>query len=203
MTSLNDGPDDPAVWARVRELRAEGLDSQVALAQARQEHEVESAVDDLDLDLEGEDATGSCSLAEAVNWVADSIAKKSVKSSDAPSSTAWGLLKWAKSSSVTRAEFYKSIFVKILPSNKELENQARYSDTGLEIAELADRIRLRMIDDQGYKPPGCEHCNPAWHGPEAKQRLIGLTRRKYEQEQARVDYEVAAEVQRQADAQAG
>ena len=79
----------------------------------------------------------------------------------------------------------------------EIENAARYSDDGTEIAELARRISRRAMD-AGYEPPGCEHCNPAWHGPEAKQRLANLTRRKYE-EQQRVDSAVSEELQRQAD----
>lgn len=165
---MSNGDEPAEVWARVKALREEGLDAAVALAQARQEYEIESAVDDLGLDLDGEDATGSCSLAEAVNWVADSIAKKRVKSSDAPSSTAWGLLRWAKSSSVTRAEFYKNIFVKILPTRQELENQARYSDDGSTQIELAERILARVeqqrVDDavaeerrrQQYERKGAE-----------------------------------------------
>ena len=174
--------DEQVNWERVRELREQGLDAATALAQTRTEHEVESAVEAIDLDDDGE-ATGSCPTAQSVEWVADNLENKSVKPSDAPSATSWGLLKWATSSPVSTAEFYKSVWSKMLPSRAELENQARYSDTGLEIAELARRISERAID-AGYEPPGCEHCNPAWHGPEAKHRQLisGLTKRKYDEQ---------------------
>ena len=139
---MNDEQQD-VDWQRVRELREEGLDAAAALAQARQEYEVDAAVDDLDLDDDGE-ATGSCPTARSVEWVADNIENKSVKASDAPSATAWGLLKWATSSPVSTAEFYKTVWSKMLPSRAELDNQGRYADDGSECIELAERILTRV-----------------------------------------------------------
>lgn len=148
MTSSDDGQDNAAVWVRVRELRAEGLDSQVALTQARQEAAVQDAVDDLDVDLDDGDASGSCSTARSVEWCADHITDKSVQASDAPSPCAWGLLKWARVSPASRGEFYRNIWSKTLPSRQELDNAARYQDDGSTQIELAERI-LARIEAQG------------------------------------------------------
>ncbi len=131
------------LWARVRELREQGLDSATAYQQAQQEHAVDAAVDDLDFDDDG-DATSSCSTARSVEWVADNITNKAVVVSDAPSPCAWGLLKWAKSGPVSRAEFYKNIWSKTLPTRQELDNAARYSDDGSQQIELAQRILARI-----------------------------------------------------------
>ncbi len=144
-STMADGQDEQieSVWQRARELREQGVDSAAAYRQAVQEHEVDAVVDNLDLDDDGE-ATGSCSTAQSVQWVADNLTNKSVQAADAPSPCAWGLLRWAQSSPVSRAEFYKNIWAKTLPTRQELDNAARYSDDGSTQIELAERILARI-----------------------------------------------------------
>ena len=135
-----------SVWQRARDPRGQGVDSAAAYQQAVQEHEVSAVVDDLDLE-DDENASGTCSTARSVEWVADHITDKAVAVSDAPSPCAWGLLRWARSGPVSRAEFYKNIWSKTLPSRQELDNAARYSDDGSTQIELAQR-RLARIEGQ-------------------------------------------------------
>lgn len=141
--SMIDAPDENVDWSRVAELRGQDMDAASALRQARQEHEVEVAVDDLGLEDEG-DASGTCPIPEAVNWVADSIERSGVTADDAPSATAWMLLKWCKASEANKRDFITGIWAKLIPSKSELENQSRYRDDGSTQIELAERILARI-----------------------------------------------------------
>lgn len=133
------------IWQRIEELRGEGMNAQAAWRQAQAEFAEDGESTELPPDVYDAALVGkSCSLPHAVQWVADNLERKSVKVEAAPSATAWGLLCWAQSSPVCKAEFWKSIWSKMLPSKSELENQARYSDDGSKQIELAERILARI-----------------------------------------------------------
>ena len=104
----------------------------------------------------------TCSLVQSYLWVAENVGNDLIRAQDAPSKTAWYLRDHIRDNPAGEAEFWKSMLPRLLPSSKELENQARYSDDGSTEIELAERIKKRMLD-AGYKPPGCSHCKPDWH----------------------------------------
>ena len=90
---------------------------------------------------------GSCSNSEAIQWVAENLEVEGAEK-NAIGPIALSLLKWAKESPSSRSEFFKNLWPKLLPSQKEIDNQARYSDDGSTIIELAERILEGIEDDE-------------------------------------------------------
>lgn len=89
----------------------------------------------------------TCSLVQSYLWVAENIGNDLMRVEDAPSKTAWNLRKHIDKNVAGEAEFWKSMLPRLLPSSKELENQARYSDDGSKQIELAERILARMAEN--------------------------------------------------------
>lgn len=106
--------------------------------------EEEDAIAELDNLVKSE--TG-CALDRSVAWVAENLGNKRARAKDAPSGTAWNLLKWANGNETNKSEFIKGLLSKLMPSTKELDNQARYSDDGSKEIELAERILARMAEN--------------------------------------------------------
>lgn len=161
------------IWERSKELRSGGLDSQAAYRQARSEHDeqggrIESPPD---LDLDDGAADGRvCASIESIEWVAGQLRKKQPDLDSCPSETSLALFQWATSSSVARAEFWKSLWSRTLPTRGEIENQARYRDDGSTLIELAMRIQARLRQERVNAEVAAE-----------------LRRKQYEQQRAGAD----------------
>jgi hypothetical protein len=80
---------------------------------------------------------------KVVEWVASNMQVIDVSPSDAPSSEAWGMLVWARRSPMNESQFWGSIYAKLLPSRSQIEAEQRYSDNGVRMEEMADRL-LKM-----------------------------------------------------------
>ena len=100
----------------------------------------------LELDKLIKSETG-CALDRSVAWVAENLGNERARFQDAPSRTAFNILKWADDSAANKSEFIKNLLSKLMPSSKELDNQARYSDDGSKQIELAERILTRMAEN--------------------------------------------------------
>lgn len=64
-----------------------------------------------------------------------------------PSATALAIWTWATKLEANKADFIRYIWSKLMPSQKDLDNQARYSDDGSTQIELAERILARMAEN--------------------------------------------------------
>ncbi len=104
----------------------------------------EDAIVELDKLVKSE--TG-CALDRSVAWVAENIGNLRATIKGAPSGTAWNLLVWVREAPTNKSEFIKSLLSRLMPSTKELDNQARYSDDGSKEVELAERILARMAEN--------------------------------------------------------
>ena len=60
---------------------------------------------------------------------------------DAPSASAWSSLKAARKDSDILRDIFRAYYSKLLPSQKEVERDAQFSDDGSEIIDLAERLR--------------------------------------------------------------
>ena len=58
-------------------------------------------------------------------WVASMMCVKDVKSKDAPSWSAWSLLHWVRADERNRTDFFKTIWTKLLPSQRDVDAMAR------------------------------------------------------------------------------
>ena len=103
------------------------------LIQKQEEHEAAS--------------TKMWSIPKSVQWAFDHMEIKILDEDDKPGATALVLWKWLQKNEVNKSEFIKSIWSKLMPSQKELDNQARYSDDGSKEIELAERILARMNEN--------------------------------------------------------
>lgn len=142
------GHDDNVDWSRVQQLREDGSTAADALEQARSEQDeqggrIESPPD---LGLDDDDAAigRTCASIETISWVASQLRRQAPDVASAPSEAALALLQWATSSPVARAEFWKNLWSRTLPTRAEIENQARYADDGSTEIELAQRIMARL-----------------------------------------------------------
>lgn len=97
------------------------------------------------LDVDDDAANGrTCPSIETIMWVASQLRKKSPDLASVPSETALALLEWTRSSPVCRAEFWKNLWSRTLPTRGEIEQGGRYADDGSKQIELAERIKARL-----------------------------------------------------------
>lgn len=88
-------------------------------------------------------STKTCSIPQAVQWAFDNIGNPKAKGKE-PGPTALVLHEWIRKSEANKKDFITGIWPKLMPSTKELDNQARYSDDGSKQIELAERILARI-----------------------------------------------------------
>lgn len=85
--------------------------------------------------------TKTCSTPKTVEWVAANIRVGDVQAVDAPSSEAWSMLCWVKSSPQAEAQFWGQIYTKLMPTRQQLDQEDRMKDDGRTILSLIDRMR--------------------------------------------------------------
>jgi len=83
---------------------------------------------------------------EEVRWVAAMIALpiSKIKKTSVPSTTAVGMLKWAKTQG--QSDFWKSCWGKLLPSKSEVEAQSRLTQAAGELTDLIDRVKAAGLE---------------------------------------------------------
>lgn len=81
-----------------------------------------------------------------VEWVFDNIDMLDVTPDMAPSAGAWSLLLRVRKHPDLLKEFYRSIWVRILPSKTGIEQLQRFEDDGREQIELIGRIQQAHED---------------------------------------------------------
>ena len=83
----------------------------------------------------------TCSTPKTVEWVAANIRVGDVEADDAPSSEAWSMLCWVKSSPQAESQFWGQIYTKLLPSRQQLEQDSKMQDDGRVVLNLISRIQ--------------------------------------------------------------
>jgi|TARA_R110000787_G_scaffold27884_3_gene76635 hypothetical protein len=86
-------------------------------------------------------ASGNASTPECVSWVAKNIMLKDAKPSDAPSSEAWSMLCWARRNNQNEAQFWGTIYTKLLPSRSQLDAEQKYRDDGRAVLAVIERLK--------------------------------------------------------------
>jgi len=76
---------------------------------------------------------------ENLQWVASHLCVKDVKPRDAPSSTAWGMLMWARTSPTTENIFWSNLFTKSMPTKQQLDHEVSKSDAS-GVINLIDEV---------------------------------------------------------------
>jgi len=99
-------------------------------------------------------APGNAPPRAVVEWVASSLAVRGLKPADAPDSTAWGLLHWARASSSNTSSFYQ-MWAKLLPTRAQADEQdTKNDDAGdlldsIEFVYNAKRAALLRVSAEG------------------------------------------------------
>lgn len=78
-----------------------------------------------------------CSDTDAIKWVASVMEVRGIKPTEAPSATAWNILVWARTSPVTKSEFWRILYVKAIPNIGSSEGGGRFTNDG-HIVDLLD-----------------------------------------------------------------
>jgi hypothetical protein len=83
---------------------------------------------------------GNASTPVCVSWVAKNLLIEDAKPEDAPGSEAWGMLMWARRNEGNEAQFWGTIYTKLLPSRNQLDSENRYTDDGRRLLDLIDKL---------------------------------------------------------------
>lgn len=144
---IRHGDTQPVAWYAVRDaFTPDGVvitrtGDTTVVKRASQEHAKE---------LKAEAVTASnasCSIPKAVQWTMDHLEDSKNTRPDFPGRTAKALWTWAIRSEQNKADFIKTVWTKLMPSQKDLDNQARYSDDGSKQIKLAERILARIAEN--------------------------------------------------------
>jgi hypothetical protein len=103
--------------------------------QAKEDVELDGAVDSTVF------ASGYASTPECVSWVAKNIMLKDASAAHAPSSEAWSMLCWARRNNQNEAQFWGTIYTKLLPSRSQLDAEQKYRDDGRAVLEVIERLK--------------------------------------------------------------
>ena len=92
---------------------------------------------------------GGATPIENLQWVASHLCVKDVKPKDAPSSTAWGMLMWARTSPTTENIFWSNLFTKSMPTKQQLDHEATKGDVGGVIRLIDEVVRISKETKRG------------------------------------------------------
>lgn len=79
---------------------------------------------------------GEVSERKAVQWVFENVAKEGVTAGQAPSWGAWGLLQSVKGDPEFAREFYKTMWLRLIPARSTVEQIDRFSDDNRELSSV-------------------------------------------------------------------
>ena len=86
---------------------------------------------------------------ENLQWVASHLCVKDVKPRDAPSSTAWGMLMWARTSPTTENIFWSNLFTKSMPTKQQLDHEVSRGDASGVINLIDEVSRISRESKRG------------------------------------------------------
>ena len=66
---------------------------------------------------------------------------KDAVAASAPSSEAWSMLCWARRNNQNEAQFWGTIYTKLLPSRSQLDAEQKYRDDGRAVLEVIERLK--------------------------------------------------------------
>ena len=102
---------------------------------------------------------GKSSILGDVDFVATNIRAKNLCPSDAPSSTAWAMLRWARACERNESEFWTTTFPKFTACRAQIEADARRENPG----EKLDRMLResiagfrKLLVNKRYRCPRCD-----------------------------------------------
>ncbi len=78
-----------------------------------------------------------------VEWVLAHLYVADVRFADAPSAAAWSTLQGARKEPDLERRIFEIYFNKLLPSQKDVDREAKFSDDGSQQLELVDMLRRR------------------------------------------------------------
>ena len=143
---IRNGEPQPSAWMATRN---EYTPDDIVLHRSNDKGQIERAcaakAEEKKQEVEAA-SKGTCTNPEAIQWVAENITDPHAGKSN-PGKIALSLWTWARMSETNKSEFFKNIWPRILPSQKELDNQARYKDDGSTQIELAERILARIAEN--------------------------------------------------------
>lgn len=84
--------------------------------------------------------------AEIIRWVASNLYLKDVQPSDCPGAIAWNMLTFLRDNPSSIADFWKSTYVKLLPSRSQVEEVKRTSFDGADLVDVVNEL-VRMADE--------------------------------------------------------
>lgn len=87
----------------------------------------------------------SCNEVDSIRWVANNM-RSTVKASDAPSGVAWELLMLCRESISFRADFYKSMWTKLLPKTVEPDERVDDSYDGMELVDVISKLQSSVCE---------------------------------------------------------
>lgn len=83
----------------------------------------------------------SCSITEAVEWVAKNMRIADVSADEAPDPEAWNMLVWCRMAPANQTSFWTQLRSKFIPTKSEQEHLKRVNDRGAPVLALIDRIQ--------------------------------------------------------------
>lgn len=104
---------------------------------------------------------GTPTSREVLQWVADNYNRADVTAEEAPSGAAWNLMVAVRAGDRMQEIFWGQMFTKLLPSQKDLDEQSKFGDKGqivlnvIDAALLHDQLlasRQSSAPTQGSKP---------------------------------------------------
>lgn len=101
----------------------------------------------------------SCGVVRSIAWVAKNLENKKVQMVDAPSAEAWGMLQSYRATEERKAEFWDSVFVKLIPPKAQLEEQHNDRVDGEGIIKACERL-LRIRDGEPVPAVSQQPCAP-------------------------------------------
>lgn len=84
----------------------------------------------------------------SLDWVFQNISRPKVRPEHAPDAGAWSLLLQCRENEAFRKDFFRTVFTKLMPSQKEFESGNRFRDTGQELISFIERVVSAAKDAQ-------------------------------------------------------
>jgi len=101
----------------------------------------------------GEVANATIDPIRDLNWIYNNLSVKDVPPSDAPSTGAYGHLKFIQRNPTNMVGFFERVYPRIIPSKSVIENQSKFNDDGREHFDLLDRLLAESEDGEDEIPP--------------------------------------------------
>ena len=89
---------------------------------------------------------GQKGIRVAVEFTFDNMDVRGIKPSEAPSTGAWSMLKWARNSPTNKTTFYCTFVSRLLPSKSQLDLEANMEDDGRDVERLIEQLERNAAE---------------------------------------------------------